>query len=135
MSAKIVYWSVTEDERLTHTDRDDAILLYLDTYDVAHLPATITVTGYARMNVSVRADLALERVLEVMDEEYGDPDGDGNEPTPAMIAAAETFARAIEAEYVPWWCVPVHSETVDVLEWVREHEPQWLDECVTVAKS
>lgn len=48
----------------------------------------------------------LERVLEELDEEYGDPNGDFPEPTKAMKEAADTFMKVVLDEYVPWNCEP-----------------------------
>lgn len=50
------------------------------------------------------ADNALERVLEALDLELGDPDGEATEPTEAMRLAAREFARTVCMEYVSWTC-------------------------------
>jgi len=48
----------------------------------------------------------LEEVLERLDEEYGDPDGDPFDATAKMWEAANAFACAVLDEYVPWMCEP-----------------------------
>jgi hypothetical protein len=62
------------------------------------------------------AERALEEVLEYLDEEHSNPDGDATEPTPAMKSAADVFAKAITDEYVSWACEP----TGEVAKWTRE---------------
>ena len=50
------------------------------------------------------AENYLERILEDLDEEYGDPEGDTTEPTDAMKRAALAFVDAVFREYEPWNC-------------------------------
>jgi len=77
---------------------------------------------FKRMDVGGEAEAqriasdALERTLERLDEEYGDPDGDTTDATDAMKEAALVFGRAVVAEYVPWQCEP----TGEVIKVTRE---------------
>lgn len=118
-----------ESEELSYSSPDEAIEMHLDALD--SLPAageTVTVYGWTRIPVGVNAEQVLERVLEDLDEEHGNPNVDGNtEPTPKMREAAYVFARAIEAEYESWMCDQTHSAEVDVATWVRENAPHWLE--------
>lgn len=58
----------------------------------------------------------LDDFLSQLDEDYGDRDSSGTEPTPAMRSAALAFVNAVLAEYTPWTCEP----TGKVVEVTRE---------------
>jgi hypothetical protein len=73
------------------------------------------------------AEHAIERALDNLDEEYGDPDGDPTEPTEAMKAAALAFGRAVVADYVPFMC----EETGEVIEVTREAAMEMMGEAVS----
>jgi len=94
------------------------------------IPETLTMVGYRRMKAELRPSDVLESLLEELDEELGDPDGDeATKPTPAMIEAAEAVCKVVLAEYVPWACEECGvRETVDVREWARENDAELLDE-------
>jgi len=62
------------------------------------------------------ANTAIEDALEMLDEEYCDPDGDNTESTDAMESAALAFGRAVVADYVSWTCEP----NGNVIEYTRE---------------
>ena len=62
------------------------------------------------------ADRVIEDLLEVVDEEHSDPDGNPTEPTEGMKAAARAFVDAVLAEYVSWACEP----TVETVEYTQE---------------
>lgn len=71
-----------------------------------------------------RPETILGFVLDMLDEEYCDPDGDNTDPTPGMKAAAETFVQAILSEYVPWRCEP----TGEIIRVTREEAAAMLGE-------
>lgn len=128
------FYSCSDDtERLTDTDPNEAIEMFLDGIPRAGWPETLQVYGWKRVPVVVSGftcERALDRLLEDLDEEYGDPDGGSTDPTPAMVAAARVFADAVGAEYVktswPHEIDTTFKLEVNVLEWVREHAPGWL---------
>lgn len=130
-----VFWGDDGCEVLTHSDPDEAIEAYIDGFhpDPIATIGEITMYEYAPMKVSVSDCLSpLELVLENLDEEYGDPDGDGYEVTDAMKAAEKAFLEIVAAEYRPWSCEQTgKSVTVNALEWVQEHRPDWLKESGT----
>lgn len=70
------------------------------------------------------AEAVLGYLLDLFDDEYGDPDGDNTDPTPGMKAAAETFVQAILSEYVPWQCEP----TGEIIRVTREEAAAMLGE-------
>jgi hypothetical protein len=137
---EIVFWSCDDaPEELSSDCREDAIEQHLDDlYDPKlsqkenndALPDEIEVYGYARMDVMAKvvriAARALDKVLEDLDEEFSGPYEPYTKPTEKMQAYAETFARAIAAEYNPWMCERVCTETVNVMEWIKENNPEWL---------
>ena len=131
MTRTIAYWDSEGEERLTYTDKDEAIMGILDGLD--KLPEKIEICGYARMipNVELLAHLALERLLENLDEEYGDPEGGYVSGTDKMKEAAKVFLTAVLDEYVIWACILVKRETVDVPAWVKENCPEWLEQAKT----
>lgn len=128
-------------ERIDHSDRDDAIEDQLDSLlapgmtaaDVQKvLPETVTVYGYAHQEISERtkhslAERVLEDLFEWIDDEYGDPDAGGTEPGEDERAAARSFVDAITKNYFVWTCDQVSDEEVDVMAWVKEHRPDWLE--------
>ena len=126
---KIVFWGQEDDVRLTHTDMDDAIESILDGVgDIKDLPETIEVCGYVhRMpDLKKEAFIVLERMLEGLDETYGDPDG-YTKATDCMIDAAEKFAKAIIDEHKVWACQLVKRETINVQAWIKENRPDWIE--------
>ncbi len=58
----------------------------------------------------------LDDILETLDDEYGDPDGDHTEATEKMKGAMMELAKVMKAEYKPWMCEP----TGEVLEFSRK---------------
>ena len=125
------YWSCNEDEEeLTHTSIGDAVEYYLDDIEPHEWPRVLHVYGWRESTIpeSFLAGSTVERALEALDEEFGDPDGGYSEPTQAMKEAEAVFIRAILAEYPCWLCERTSEvEIVDVAAWVREFSPDWLD--------
>ncbi len=68
------------------------------------------------------ADRTLDRLLEDLDEEYGDHDGDPTEPSDAMKRAALAFADSILKEYTPFMCEPT-GEVVEITK--QQAEEAW----------
>ena len=121
-----------EDQERLDLDPDDVIDRVIDdaasfageSFDAIaeRLDWPLKVKVYKRMSLGgvdltlTIATTALERTLDDLDENYGDPDGDYSDPTEAMKSAARAFARAVLADYVPWACEP----TGEVIEYTRE---------------
>ena len=119
-----VLWGSPDEERLVYTDEDVAIEAILDGID-GPLPETITICGFARMEVDTLRLNPLEDCLETLDEEYGDPDGEYSESTEAMKEAERVFLAAIKKEYTTWMCEEVCRKEIDVAEWMKENRPDW----------
>ena len=127
MTRTIKYWDLEDVERLTYIDKDEAIMNILDGTD--KLPDKIEICGYVRMvpNIELLSANILERLLEDVDDEYGDPDESYTKVTDAMKEAAKEFLTTVLDEYTVWACEIVKRETVDVMPWVKENCPEWLE--------
>lgn len=123
-----VFWGSPDDERLEHSDEDEAIEAILDEMGYPHpdWPETITICGFARMEVDLPSLNPLEDCLDRLDEEYGDPDGEPAQPTEAMKEAERVFLETIRKEYTTWACEEVCRKEISVAEWVKENRPDWL---------
>ena len=131
LERKIDFWGLEDDENLTHTEMDDAIESALDSIDdIKDLPETIEVCGYARAvpNPKKEVENVISRLLEGLDEEYGNPDGGYTDPTDSMIKASEAFVSAVIEKYKVWACDLIKRETINVQEWIKENRPDWLEE-------
>jgi len=136
-----IFWAIEDEEELAHTDLDDAVSEYLDGFmspkmtqdDWDAIPETVEVLGYKRMDPlsagSVDHYGPLDHLLESLDEEYGDPNGDPTKRTPAMEAAAKEFLEKVLAEYEVWACeLSGEKKTINCLDWIKENMPEWLTE-------
>lgn len=127
------FYSCTDDVvQLTDTDPDEAIEHFLDEIH-PELPETVTVYGWKRAKINPSVSLpqnVLERVLEDLDEQYGDPDGDNTDFTESMEAAAQAFVDAVVVEYqLTSWPHEIDKDfkmEVNTREWMRENAPEWF---------
>lgn len=117
------FWAVGDRERINAENSDEAFEEHLeDCGDVQ--PEKMTAREFRPMKVDMPdPDDVLNNILEMLDEEHGDPDGDPYEATESMKSAAEILCRTVALEYVPWNCEPT-GETVDVVtaEWLQKNE-------------
>jgi len=78
-----------------------------------------------------KADLlafsVLERLIEDLDEEYSNPEGNGTVYTDKMKVAAKEFVDVILDEYTSWACELVKRETIDVQEWIKRRDCFTID--------
>jgi hypothetical protein len=133
---EIVFYDCRDSEHLEHESQYEAIEEYMDVLWpevgnehvpnlLSKLPKTIRVTQYVRMPLSMPS--VLDDLLERLDEEHADPEGDFTRPTPAMKEAEAAFLDVVRHEYKVWMCEPIGHEDVDVEEWIREEHPEWLE--------
>jgi hypothetical protein len=134
MNEKIEFWDCSEDaELLGHESQDAAIEAYLDealyNTPIKEWPKTVSVFGFAREKpkFNLLPARTLERVLEDLDEDYGNPE-EATAETEGMKLAAEEFIQKIAAEYTVWSCKRVATEEISVMDWVKEHAPHWLEQ-------
>ena len=114
-------WATSDDgEVLFHTEIAEAIEDFVENVlDDDPIPETVEVFGYARMPLPSAdwiADDALERVIELLDVEHGNPD-ETTKPNDAMQEAALAFAAIILANYTNWNCEIVKREVVRVSDY------------------
>ena len=109
--------------RMTCPTRDEAVLQALNAPAHNGPPPTVEVITYAPRRVETEQLNPLERLLETLDEEYGDPTGCAKtEPTPEMKQAEQEFVNAVVAKYRPNRLRPVMSEEIDVARWTAGRE-------------
>ena len=70
----------------------------------------------------ILAERALDRLLEDLDEEYGDHDGEPTEPSESMKRASLAFADSILKEYMPFMCEPT-GEVIEITK--QQAEEAW----------
>ena len=129
---KPVFWDCADGEELHHTDPDDAIECHLNNW-FPRVPETVTLTGYTHDVVPIDAvdhllgsdGGPLRAVLDALQEPFGNPE-EPIDATPAMLEAERAFVAAVLKAFVPWACHEVCSEDVDVVAWLREHDPERL---------
>ena len=128
MDREIELWGFEGDENLVYTGDDDAIEGFLDGLGEDYLPATIELQGYARMvpTVSEFRSSCVEHLMERLDEEYGDPNGECDKISNKMFTLEKIFIQGILDLYQVWSCECVHKETIDVETWVKNNAPGWL---------
>ena len=133
----VVFWSCDDgEEQLSCEDPDEAIEEFCDGWlnptmtpeqVLEVLPEEVTIYGFARMKPFLLENESLDHLLEVLDEEYGDPDGGSTEPTKAMIEAEKKFHDVVISEYESWACKQVCERTVNTKEWILKNRPDWLE--------
>lgn len=117
MSKEIEFWGWNDGaERLTHTCQEDAIVDFIECYQGSDRPASVELTGYARMKASVPLCFSpLEVFVELhADDEMLDPEGYFDGVTPELRAAEKAFLDAIEEHYQYWGCEVIKTETVRI---------------------
>ena len=119
MSEDVDYWSVEDAEILRHTALVDAVSEWWD--DLPAVPAEggelgVRVRQYRRMRPT-SCGSPLEAVMELLDEEYGDPYGDRKQSAAAMQRMQEAeraFIAAVLEAYEPWTCEEIGTVQVRV---------------------
>lgn len=133
---KAKFWEIDgfDDEVLIHDDPEDAIQDYFDDlsdYDLSEIPDELVVVGYAPMKITeIMIGDPLNRILEDLDSEYGDPNGNHMEPSERLLALEREFVKAIIEEYVPWACERTGEKVViNMREWVLKNHPEYFEKC------
>jgi len=129
---EIIFWSCDRHaEQLIYRDKDEAIEAFLDGCDPKEVPGKIEVLGFARTQpkLSHRKRWAIDQILDLLDEEFGDPEGVTetlSSLSEEIIEAEQALYRAILAKYQPWACEVVTTEEIDVAKWIVKNRPEWL---------
>jgi hypothetical protein len=125
------WWGPPDVERYGIRTADEAIADVLDARPPGPITADALVVVVAMRPEKLPFEFVnrlLHGVIESLDVEFGDPDGDAWGPTPAVTDAWAVFCRALVAEYPVWACAEVARIEVDPVAWSREHRPDWLEE-------
>ena len=97
----------------------------------------LTVMHYRRRKPTYPSseDLVYD-IMEYLDMEYGDPDGECvSDVTDEMIEAARKFVDTVLEGYTSWACEPNGEwTTVDVRDWILKHSPGWMDDDASIRK-
>lgn len=96
-----IWYGVEGQEQL-----DDTIEDVLDNYETG-TPIEILVFRKMKVkNIERLAEWSLEHILETLETDFGDMEGEPTKPTEGMKAAAQAFVEAVVKEYKVWTCVP-----------------------------
>jgi len=101
----IKYYGIETDERLMLTKMEVIEKNFHDVKDVEEYNFPFIVYEFTPREINIDAEWLLDYVLEYLDDEYGDPDGDYTKPSQKMIDAAQEFIKVIKSEYTPLACV------------------------------
>lgn len=129
MAEKIEFWDCSDSIEILMWDNFNlAVEMHLDDRPRDEWPERLTVYGYARQTPKWEhlPQRVLDRFLEDLDEDYGNPE-EATTQTEAMLVAAKEFVEKINAEYTVWSCKRVATEEINVMDWVKEHAPNWLE--------
>lgn len=125
------YWCDPNADVATDTDPHDAIEGMIDAlypWPAGLDDVTVTVAALRPRTLDDRdLEFGLTRLLEGLDDEYGNPDGSDDGPTDALRAAWDVFCGVLRKEYDVWACDRVALVEVDAAAWAREHRPEWLE--------
>ena len=102
MSTK--YYGEIGQERLDNDPEDVVVNMFCDLETVENYDYPFIVHVFEPQKITLDIDDILERVLENLDEEYGDPDGDYTKPTEKMKRSAGELVQTIKSEYTPFMC-------------------------------
>lgn len=111
-------------EILTYETIDEAMEEYTQDVHTTDWPKEITIYRFERMPIPEKrkaylSERAIESLIEKLDEEHGEPEGDGTEITNEMLAAAREFVDKVIAKYTVWGCEVAGEETVNVADWAE----------------
>lgn len=128
-TSKAVFWSLMDPERLTCESPEEALEEWLDSRYCPEAEADVAakcplfVTGYTRKKIEgaeTYAEEAVERLRELLYDEYGDPDGDHDILSEEVEKKlTEEITAAIEkalASAVSWRCEPTERHRFDAEE-------------------
>ncbi len=123
------FWSCRDDDEvLTHDDISEAVEEWADDAHPDRIPETITVYGFAPMELPPATDIAnraLGEIIEWLDEELADPSGNGSQSSDELTAAALAFAEAIRTHYEPWMCEEVERRVISVRDYLSPDSPSY----------
>lgn len=122
--ADAMWWSCQPDsERLSCETVQEAVEEWNDQLEEGDLPETLTVYAWRPMALPAPdkiAERVLEYVYEMLDDEYGDPDGCYPPTVPVPLSdAAMVFAAAVREHYKVFMCERAGEITVRAADYVE----------------
>ncbi len=130
------YYEACDRDELSTDELGEAVHEFLEGNDPDLWPETLTVKVFARMRPAEEAPKyareLLDKLLGEIDGTYGDPEGNHD-----FLSASEeeeclkimtTAVAAICDKGSAWACEEVGAIEVDVLEYIKQEQPLWLEE-------
>lgn len=120
------YTCFDDEENLLWRDVQDAVDELMQRFCTDEpVPEVATVYAFDPIKLSIK-DIpeALEWMIEILEEEHGDPNGDyPYEPSDRVRIAHAHLRDALLFDYRPWMCKLVGQFTVRVKDYVDEADP------------
>lgn len=111
-----------EAERLHCDSLDDAMQEYTETVDPGEWTREVEIyrfesSPFSEGTKKSYAERAIGNLIESLDEDHSDPDGDGTEITDEMMDAAREFVDKVLTKYESFWLQKVETIKIDLVEW------------------
>ena len=115
-------------------DPDEVIQDHLEGTPATTWDRVVIIAGYKRMPIFWAGYHPLEEIVERLDDEYGHEECEFV-ASEELVATAEKMLELLKEEYVGWGCEEVigQRQQYDLVDWVRENEPDWIEEDEDVA--
>ena len=115
---KQLFYGLEDQERLNYDPEESIVDMFdcVSLEDVEKYDFPISINVFEPIDYTLNAEDILESILENLDDNYGEPDGDYTKPTEKMKIAAETLARTIKEEYISWQC----EKTGETIKYSKE---------------
>ena len=98
---------------------------HFDDVTVSQLPKSVTIFEHQHIPVEINnnADWLLERLLENLDENYGNPEEESPEIKCADRYVARFFVRQVASRYPLYRCEPTgRREEIQIRDWLLNQE-------------
>ena len=106
-------WYTVEDEEHGYDDLKEAINFFIEGQEDISYPISISVGK--RMTLPIDGKSIIAEILENLDQEHSDPDGDYTKPTKEMLEASNKLAEIIKSQYKSFWIEPT-GEKMEISE-------------------
>ena len=98
------YYGEIEQERLDYSKKEVIERVFDSIESIEGYKYPFVIHTFTPKNIILTIEEILGDVLQRLDEEYGDPEGDGTMPTNKMITAAKELVNVIKSEYTSFMC-------------------------------